>query len=395
MAAITLEDVTKVYPNGFEAVHKLSLDVADGEFMVLVGPSGCGKTTALRMVAGLEDITDGTLHIGDRVMNEVSPRDRDIAMVFQNYALYPHMTVAENIGFALKLRKLPKTEIKRKVEEAASLLGLTESLDRKPGQLSGGQRQRVAMGRAIVREPSAFLMDEPLSNLDAKLRVQMRAEVARIQRRLAVATLYVTHDQVEAMTMGDRVAVISAGVLQQCDVPQALYDHPTNLFVASFLGSPGMNLFEGSVGEDAGYVLIGTQRVELPETLHESKPALRRYANERVVVGLRPEDLILPGGEQDQASTGWAPFECEVELVEALGSELLVHFTSDARAVQVAEVENDDSQGLDQGTLTKGGEGVARADARARITGGARVRFYIDPQRLHFFDIETKAAISA
>ncbi len=395
MAAITLEDVTKVYPNGFEAVHKLSLDVADGEFMVLVGPSGCGKTTALRMVAGLEDITDGTLHIGDRVMNEVSPRDRDIAMVFQNYALYPHMTVAENIGFALKLRKLPKTEIKRKVEEAASLLGLTESLDRKPGQLSGGQRQRVAMGRAIVREPSAFLMDEPLSNLDAKLRVQMRAEVARIQRRLAVATLYVTHDQVEAMTMGDRVAVISAGVLQQCDVPQALYDHPTNLFVASFLGSPGMNLFEGSVGEDAAYVLIGTQRVELPGTLHESKPALRRYANERVVVGLRPEDLLLPGGEQDQAATGWAPFECEVELVEALGSELLVHFTSDARAVQVAEVENDDSQGLDQGTLTKGGEGVARADARARITGGARVRFYIDPQRLHFFDIETKAAISA
>ncbi len=395
MAAITLEHVTKIYPNGFEAVHKLSLDVADGEFMVLVGPSGCGKTTALRMVAGLEDITDGTLHIGDRVMNEVSPRDRDIAMVFQNYALYPHMTVAENIGFALKLRKFPKSEIRRKVEEAASLLGLTESLDRKPGQLSGGQRQRVAMGRAIVREPSAFLMDEPLSNLDAKLRVQMRAEVARIQRRLGVATLYVTHDQVEAMTMGDRVAVISAGVLQQCDVPQALYDHPSNLFVASFLGSPGMNLFEGSVGEDAAYVLIGTQRIDLPGTLHESRPALRRYANERVVVGLRPEDLLMPGGEHDQAAMGWAPFECDVELVEALGSELLVHFTSDARAVQVAEVENDDSQGLDQGTLTKGGEGVARADARARIGGGDRVRFYIDPHRLHFFDVETKAAISA
>jgi multiple sugar transport system ATP-binding protein len=395
MAAITLEDVTKVYPNGFEAVHKLSLDVADGEFMVLVGPSGCGKTTALRMVAGLEDITDGTLHIGDRVMNEVSPRDRDIAMVFQNYALYPHMTVAENIGFALKLRKLPKSEIKAKVEEAASLLGLTESLDRKPGQLSGGQRQRVAMGRAIVREPSAFLMDEPLSNLDAKLRVQMRAEVARIQRRLAVATLYVTHDQVEAMTMGDRVAVISAGVLQQCDVPQVLYDHPKNLFVASFLGSPCMNLFEGSVGEDAAYVIIGTQRVDLPAKLHESKPDLRRYANGRVVVGLRPEDLLLPDGEQDQAAVGWAPFDCEVELVEALGSELLVHFTSDARAVQVAEVEDDDSQGLDQGTLTKGGEGVARADARARITAGARVRFHIDPQRLHCFDVETKEAIAA
>ena len=395
MARITLEDVTKIYPNGFEAVHKLSLDVADGEFMVLVGPSGCGKTTALRMVAGLEDITDGTLHIGDRVMNEVSPRDRDVAMVFQNYALYPHMTVAENIGFALRLRKLPKSEIKRRVEEAASLLGLTESLDRKPGLLSGGQRQRVAMGRALVREPSAFLMDEPLSNLDAKLRVQMRAEVARIQRRLAVATLYVTHDQVEAMTMGDRVAVMSAGVFQQCDVPQALYDHPSNLFVASFLGSPGMNLFEGSLGEDADYVLIGTQRVDLPATVHASKPALCRYANQRVVVGLRPEDLVMLGGEHDQAVVGWAPFDGDVELVEALGSELLVHFTSDAREVRVAEVENDDSHGLDQGTLTKGGEGVARADARARVTAGARVRFHIDPQRLHFFDTATNSAIAA
>jgi multiple sugar transport system ATP-binding protein len=395
MAAITLEDVTKVYPNGFEAVHKLSLEVADGEFMVLVGPSGCGKTTALRMVAGLEDISDGTLQIGDRVVNEVSARDRDIAMVFQNYALYPHMTVADNIGFALKLRKFPPSEIKRKVEEAASLLGLTESLDRKPGQLSGGQRQRVAMGRAIVREPSAFLMDEPLSNLDAKLRVQMRAEVARIQRRLAVATLYVTHDQVEAMTMGDRVAVISAGVLQQCDVPQALYDNPCNLFVASFLGSPGMNLFEGALGEDAASVLIGTQRLDLPASVNVSKTGLRRYANHRVVVGLRPEDLILPGEDHDQAIAGWAPFECDVELVEALGSELLLHFVSDARTVRVTEVENDDSHGLDQGTLTKGGEGVARAEARARIAAGDRARFYIDPQRLHFFDAETNLAIAA
>src|SRR5665213_886925 len=395
MASITLEEVTKVYPNGFEAVHKLSLNVADGEFMVLVGPSGCGKTTALRMVAGLEDIADGTLQIGDRTMNEVSARERDIAMVFQNYALYPHMTVAENIGFALKLKKLPTNEIKMKVEETASLLGLTASLERKPGQLSGGQRQRVAMGRAIVREPSAFLMDEPLSNLDAKLRVQMRAEVARIQRRLAVATLYVTHDQVEAMTMGDRVAVISAGVLQQCDVPQALYDHPSNLFVASFLGSPGMNLYEGALGEDAAFVLIGTQRIDLPATVHVSKPALRKYANGRVVVGLRPEDLVLPGEEHDKAVAGWAPFDCDVELVEALGSELLVHFVSDARAVRVVEVENEDSHGLDQGTLTRGGEGVARTAARARITGGARARFYIDPQRLHFFDSETNSAISA
>ncbi len=393
MAAITLEDVTKVYPNGFEAVHQLSLEVADGEFMVLVGPSGCGKTTALRMVAGLEDISEGTLHIGDRVMNEVSARDRDIAMVFQNYALYPHMTVAENIGFALRLRKLPPSEIRQKVEDAAALLGLTESLDRKPGQLSGGQRQRVAMGRAIVREPSAFLMDEPLSNLDAKLRVQMRAEVARIQRRLAVATLYVTHDQVEAMTMGDRVAVISAGVLQQCDVPQALYDHPRNLFVAGFLGSPGMNLFEGVLAEDASYVNIGTQRIELPAAVHALKPALRKYANGRVVVGLRPEDMILASEEHGEAQTGGAPFECDVELVEALGSELLVHFVSDAQAVRVTEVETDDSQGLDKGTLTKGGEGVARTEARARISAGERARFYIDPARLHFFDSETKLAI--
>jgi len=395
MAAIVLDEITKVYPNGFEAVHKLSLNVADGEFMVLVGPSGCGKTTALRMVAGLEDISDGTLQIGDRVMNEVAARERDIAMVFQNYALYPHMTVAENIGFALKLKKLPVDEIKRKVEEAALLLGLTESLERKPGQLSGGQRQRVAMGRAIVREPVAFLMDEPLSNLDAKLRVQMRAEVARIQRRLGVATLYVTHDQVEAMTMGDRVAVISAGVLQQCDAPQALYDHPSNLFVASFLGSPGMNLFEGALGDEGAFILIGTQRIDLPASVHASKPALRKYADQRVVVGLRPEDLILPSDEHDQVLAGWAPFEGDVELVEALGSELLIHFVSDARSVRVVEGENDDSRGLDQGTLMKGGEGVARAAARARISAGARAHFYIDPLRLHFFDSESNLAISA
>ena len=270
--------MTKVYPNGLTAIHELDLDVAEGEFMVLVGPSGCGKTTALRMVAGLEDITGGTLRIGDRVVNSVSPKDRDIAMVFQNYALYPHMTVGKNIAFALKLRKLPKAEIKQKVNDTAELLGLTECMDRKPGQLSGGQRQRVAMGRAIVREPSAFLMDEPLSNLDAKLRVRMRAEVARIQRRLGVATLYVTHDQVEAMTMGDRVAVISAGVLQQCDSPQVLYDHPKNLFVAGFMGSPAMNLFEGAIGDDASFVLVGSQKIALPTTVHGVRPALRGYA---------------------------------------------------------------------------------------------------------------------
>src|ERR1035438_1156844 len=263
MAPITLEKVTKVYPNGFKAVDDLNLDVADGEFMVLVGPSGCGKTTALRMVAGLEDITEGTLSISGRVVNDVSPKDRDIAMVFQNYALYPHMTVAENIGFALKLRKVPKAEIKKKVNETAELLGLTEWVDRKPGQLSGGQRQRVAMGRAIVREPSVFLMDEPLSNLDAKLRVQMRAEVSRIQRRIGVATIYVTHDQIEAMTMGDRVAVLRAGILQQCDTPQTLYDRPDNIFVAAFIGSPAMNLYDVSVGEGARSVKLGSQEIDL------------------------------------------------------------------------------------------------------------------------------------
>ena len=274
MAQISLEKITKVYPNGFEAVHSLDLEVNEGEFMVLVGPSGCGKTTALRMVAGLEVISRGTLRFGERVVNNVSPKNRDIAMVFQNYALYPHMTVGENIGFALRTKKLPKAQIKEKVHHRRGILGLTELIDSKPGQLSGGQRQRVAMGRAIVREPSVFLMDEPLSNLDAKLRVQMRAEVTRIQRKLGVATLYVTHDQVEAMTMGDRVAVLRAGVLQQCDKPQALYDNPNNLFVAAFIGSPAMNLFEAQITEGASAVIIGSQRIELTEAVLAHRPAV-------------------------------------------------------------------------------------------------------------------------
>ncbi len=259
MASIELDAINKVYPNGFHAVHDLSLTVADGEFMVLVGPSGCGKTTALRMVAGLEEITSGTLRIGEESVATRHPRDRDIAMVFQNYALYPHMTVRENIMFALTLRRGPKADRERKVREAVEILGLADSLDRKPAQLSGGQRQRVAMGRAIVREPAAFLMDEPLSNLDAKLRVQMRAEVNQIHRRLGVATMYVTHDQTEAMTMGDRVTVLNAGVLQQCDHPQVLYDRPTNLFVAGFIGSPAMNLYEGWLGADLSTLRLGSQ----------------------------------------------------------------------------------------------------------------------------------------
>src|ERR1700678_2614545 len=267
MATVDMEKVNKVYENGFHAVKDFTLDVAEGEFMVLVGPSGCGKTTALRMVAGLEDLTSGLLRIGGKVVNDETPKERDIAMVFQNYALYPHMTVAENIGFALKLRKLPKDQLKAKVKEAADILGLTDWLDRKPGQLSGGQRQRVAMGRAIVREPSVFLMEEPLSNLDAKLRVQMRAEVARIQRRIGVATIYVTHDQIEAMTMGDRVAVMRTGHLQQVAPPQVLYDHPDNIFVAAFIGSPAMNLYRADLAEDAQTLRLGSQVLRVSEAV--------------------------------------------------------------------------------------------------------------------------------
>ncbi len=288
MAPVSLEKINKVYENGFHAVKDLSVNIADGEFMVLVGPSGCGKTTALRMVAGLEDITSGVLRIGGKEANDETPKQRDIAMVFQNYALYPHMTVADNIGFALKLRKLPKDQLRAKVNEAAEILGLTDWLDRKPGQLSGGQRQRVAMGRAIVREPSVFLMDEPLSNLDAKLRVQMRAEVQRIQRRIGVSTIYVTHDQVEAMTMGDRVTVLREGVLQQVDTPQVLYDNPDNIFVAAFIGSPSMNLYDATLGADARSLKLGSQEIDLPESVLLARPALRGYAARRSWSGCGP-----------------------------------------------------------------------------------------------------------
>ncbi len=387
MAPITLEKVKKVYPNGFEALHGLDLHVDEGEFMVLVGPSGCGKTTALRMVAGLEDITDGTLRIGDKVMNDVSPKDRDIAMVFQNYALYPHMTVAENIGFALKLRKMPKDEIRRRVAAAAEILGLTEWLDRKPGQLSGGQRQRVAMGRAIVREPSVFLMDEPLSNLDAKLRVQMRAEVLRIQRRLGVATLYVTHDQIEAMTMGDRVAVMRAGELQQCDNPQVLYDRPTNLFVAAFIGSPAMNLFEAGVSANAESLAIGDQSIGIPDALLADHPKLRAYANSSLIVGVRPEDLIPASGPGPEVITS------RVDLVEALGSELLVHFQINAKRVQAEGAQSEEGEGLGGGAIQVHGEGVARVDPRTEVKTGQQFLLEVDTHRLHFFDPASGNAI--
>jgi multiple sugar transport system ATP-binding protein len=383
MATVDLEQVNKVYENGFHAVIDLTLDVREGEFMVLVGPSGSGKTTALRMVAGLEDITSGTLRIGGKVANDESPKERDIAMVFQNYALYPHMTVGENIGFALKLRKLPKAEITTKVKDAAEILGLTDYLDRKPAQLSGGQRQRVAMGRAIVREPSVFLMDEPLSNLDAKLRVQMRAEVQRIQRRIGVATMYVTHDQIEAMTMGDRVAVLRGGTLQQVDHPQVLYDHPDNLFVAAFIGSPAMNLYEATMGEDARSVKVGSQVLPVPNDVHAARPALARYGGKKVVLGVRPEHLpAAHDGTTGPALVG------NVDLVEALGSELVVHFTIDAPRVQPEGATTEDED-----ATAKAGEGVARVDPTTKVKVGERITFAVNTEGMQFFDMETDKAI--
>jgi multiple sugar transport system ATP-binding protein len=394
MAPVSLEKLTKVYPNGFEAVHEFDLEVADGEFMILVGPSGCGKTTAMRMVAGLEEITSGVLRINGEVMNDVSPRDRDIAMVFQNYALYPHMTVGENIGFALKMKHTPKAEIERKVRETTEILGLTEWIDRKPGQLSGGQRQRVAMGRAIVREPKVFLMDEPLSNLDAKLRVQMRAEVARIQRRLGVATIYVTHDQVEAMTMGDRVAVMRAGLVLQCDKPQTIYDHPLNLFVAGFMGSPSMNLFEARLGEGASTLFLGSQKIELPSTVLSAKPSLRRFANAEVVVGIRPESLTVAGTATDDRPEDLVFFEGDVDLVEALGSEVLVHFSTDAHRVEAEGMYSEDAEGLNAGSITQRGEGVARVSPETQLVIGEHVRLQVNPKRLFFFDPATGLALN-
>ncbi len=383
MATIALEQINKLYPNGFHAVKDLDLDVRDGEFMVLVGPSGCGKTTALRMVAGLEEISSGTLSIGGKVVNDVTPKDRDIAMVFQNYALYPHMTVADNIGFALKMRKLSKPEIAAKVKETADILGLSDWLDRKPGQLSGGQRQRVAMGRAIVREPSVFLMDEPLSNLDAKLRVQMRAEVQRIQRRINVATMYVSHDQVEALSMGVRVAVMRAGVLQQVDHPQVLYGHPDNLFVAAFIGSPAMNLYEAAVTEGARSFRLGSQDIELPASVRAARPGLASYAGQKVVVGLRPEHLPAAGnGAVGPTLVG------TVDLIEALGSELMVHFTIDARRVRAEGVASADEE-----AVTEAGEGVARVDPDSPVKVGERATFAIKADGIQFFDPGTGEAI--
>jgi multiple sugar transport system ATP-binding protein len=399
VAEITLDNVSKVYPDGTRAVSALNLEIDDGEFMVFVGPSGCGKTTALRMVAGLEDISEGTLRIGDRVVNNVQSKDRDIAMVFQNYALYPHMSVYDNLAFGLKLRKMKKDEIDRRVREAGKILGLDEFLDKKPRALSGGQRQRVAMGRAIVREPQAFLMDEPLSNLDAKLRVQTRAEIARIQHELGVTTIYVTHDQVEAMTMGDRVAVIRKGVLQQVDAPQTLYDKPTNLFVAGFIGSPAMNLVNSElVRSDGGFsVRFGSTELRVDERAVEARSKLRGFEGKPVIVGIRPEDM------EDAALMADAPadrrMKASIDLREALGSDVVVHFKVDVPPV-VTEDTKELAADLDEAALiaqleaqAPESEFVARLNAETKAEEGQEVELVVDTRRIHFFDPETGQGI--
>jgi multiple sugar transport system ATP-binding protein len=400
VAAVTFQDVSKVFPDGTKAVADLDLEAEDGEFMVLVGPSGCGKTTALRMVAGLEEISDGEIRIGDRVVNDVSPKDRDIAMVFQTYALYPHLTVYDNIAFSLRLRGMKKPEIDRRVREAADVLGLEPFLQRKPRALSGGQRQRVAMGRAIVRQPQAFLMDEPLSNLDAKLRVQMRAEISRLQRDLGVTTIYVTHDQVEAMTMGDRVAVMRKGMLQQVAPPQELYDQPDNLFVGGFIGSPAMNLVEATLERSNGTaaVVVGDQRIALDDAVLSARPALNGFAGKKLVLGIRPEHLedaaIARDIPEDRRLRG------EVELTEALGSELMVHFkvnappavTEDVKEL-AADVGEDAVAELEEAREGQQTILVGRFAVESRVREGETAEAAVDTRALHFFDPDSGLGI--
>ena len=398
MAEVVLDKVNKQYENGFHAVQDLDLDIAHGEFLVLVGPSGCGKSTALRMVAGLEDISSGTLKIGDRVVNTLSPKDRDIAMVFQSYALYPHMSVADNIAYGLKIRRMDKGEIDRRVKKVADMLELTNLLDRKPKQLSGGQRQRVAMGRAIVREPQVFLMDEPLSNLDAKLRVQMRSEIAQVQHDLDVTTIYVTHDQTEAMTMGDRVAVMKAGILQEVGDPQYLYDQPANIFVAGFIGSPPMNMALGKVVREDGNglaVRLGSATIRLHPSVEKERPGLAAHVAREVAVGIRSEDM------EDARLVRDAPadsrLKATVSLVEALGAQIVVHFDIDA-----PKVVTEDTRLLDKDAHTdeapthaefQGTRFVAAFAPRSRVRVGDQVEVVVDTERMHFFDPDTGNAI--
>jgi multiple sugar transport system ATP-binding protein len=397
VAEITLEKLTKVYPDGTEAVRELDLEIGDGKLVVLVGPSGCGKTSALRMVAGLEPITDGVVRIGGQVVNDLPPKNRDVAMVFQNYALYPHMSAYKNMAFGLKLRKLERNEIDRRVRDAARVLGLEDVLRKRPRTLSGGQRQRVAMGRAIVREPQAFLMDEPLSNLDAKLRVEMRAEIARIQNNLEVTTIYVTHDQVEAMTLGDQVAVMRDGVLQQFDVPQALYDRPVNLFVAEFIGSPAMNLVGADLERENGnlYARFGEHRLRIDDELLSSRPALKRFEDKPLILGIRPEDL------EDASLGSETPADrrisAQVDIREDMGSEVYVHFGSGGRPVRGADVaaavgaeaiEATQEQAKEKGSLF-----VARVGRHSAAREGERVELLVTTERLHFFDPATGRGI--
>jgi multiple sugar transport system ATP-binding protein len=383
LAAIRLDSVSKIYPDGTHAVNDLNLAIGDGELVVFVGPSGCGKTTALRMIAGLEDVTEGEIRIGERVVNDLPPKSRDIAMVFQNYALYPSMTVFQNMAFGLRVRRLPRREITRKVTEVAHTLGLAELLDRKPSALSGGQRQRVAMGRAMVREPTAFLMDEPLSNLDAKLRVEMRAEVARIQRELHATTVYVTHDQSEAMTLGDRVCVMRAGHLQQVAPPKDVYDHPANLFVAGFIGSPRMNLLEGQLesSEQGLKMRIGPTLITVPERVANR---LRSHTSQIIPVGIRPEDVVLagPGGPGD--------FSAVIELREDMGSDVFLHVSPPANPI--------DSAALREARESAGEEArrpsfIIRVGRSVDAAEGGAIAFNLDPAHLHFFDLETGHAI--
>jgi multiple sugar transport system ATP-binding protein len=393
VAEIHFVHVGKLYDGGVTAVRDLNLDVAEGEFMVLVGPSGCGKTTALRMIAGLEEITSGEIRIGGKVVNDLPPRDRDIAMVFQNYALYPHKSVYENLAFGLRMRKVPKGEQRRRVDEIARVLGLGDMLERRPAQLSGGQRQRVAMGRAIVREPKAFLMDEPLSNLDAKLRVQMRAEIARIQQALKVTTVYVTHDQVEAMTMGHRVAVMRDGELQQVDTPQRVYDAPANLFVASFVGSPAMNLFEAAVERDNERLVcrVGDNELELPADIVAERPSLANYAGRRVAIGIRPEDV--------REASGWdgARLRGRILLVESLGSEQLAHIEIAATPLERSDLVDTAAHPpgplLVVDDLERAVTLLGRFDRHLLLAPAEAVEVAIDPRLLHFFDLETGVAI--
>jgi multiple sugar transport system ATP-binding protein len=399
MAQVEFDRVSKIYPDGTRAVNDVNLDIRDGEFLVLVGPSGCGKTTALRMVAGLEEISEGVLTIGERVVNHVPSRDRDIAMVFQSYALYPHLSVYENIAFGLRLKKMSKADIDERVKRASSLLGLDEYLKRKPRALSGGQRQRVAMGRAIVREPAAFLMDEPLSNLDAKLRVQMRAEIAKLQADLGVTTIYVTHDQIEAMTMGDRVAVMRKGELQQVDEPQTLYDRPVNLFVGGFIGSPAMNMLDADIVASNGGLgaKVGDQTISLGRETLEQRPGLKAFEGNQVILGIRPEDL------EDAALETEAPegrtLRGKLELREALGSEIMAHFSikgSHAETDETRELARDSgAEGTEKQIGVRDDEAVVvgRFGARSRVKVGDEVTAVVDTRALHFFDPETGMGI--